>query len=153
MITATFQSSQAKSQAEENLMSVLFTLAASAADQVCASPGECANQGVDNFAGTPKRVWASIAALVSLAGVVVGWLARRRLSRRTGESGPGLAVVAVAAGLIGAVNGAVNLAVATDGPGNGNGVVGGAAALVLGVVGVVLGLSARSRSRRAEPVG
>ncbi|MEV8437306.1 DUF6223 family protein [Actinosynnema sp. NPDC051121] len=134
-------------------MSVLFTLAASAADQVCSSPGECADQGVGNFVGTPRRIWASIAALVSLAAVVVGVLARRRLSRRTGDSGRRGALVAVVAGLVGAVNGVVNLAVATGGLGSGNGVAGGAIALVLGVVGVVLGLSARSRSRRAEPVG
>lgn len=134
-------------------MSVLFTLAASAADQVCASPGECANQGVDNFAGTPRRVWASIAALVSLASVVLAVAARRRLSRRTGDNGRRGALVAVVAGVVGAVNGAVNLAVATGGLGSGNGVAGGAVALVLGVVGAVLGWSARSRSRRAEPVG
>ncbi|MCE7001127.1 DUF6223 family protein [Saccharothrix sp. S26] len=134
-------------------MSVLFTLAASAADQVCASPGECANQGVDNFAGTPRRVWASIAALVSLLSVVVGRLARSRANRGVGNGGRRAALVALVAGLIGAVNGAVNLAVADAGPGSGNGVVGGAAALVLGVVGVVLGRLVLVRARRAEPVG
>ncbi|MFE9747988.1 DUF6223 family protein [Saccharothrix saharensis] len=134
-------------------MSVLFTLTAEAAGQVCSTAGECANQGVDNFVGTPQRVWASIAALVSLVGVVVGVRARIRLGRRTGNGGTRGAVVALAAGLIGGVNGAVDLAVADGGPGSGNGVVGAAAALVLGVVAVVLGLLVLTRSRRAEPVG
>ncbi|MEU4746296.1 DUF6223 family protein, partial [Actinosynnema sp. NPDC023658] len=63
------------------------------------------------------------------------------------------AVVALVAGLIGAVNGVVNLAVAEGGPGTGNGVVGGGAALVLGLVGTVLGWSALTRSRRTQPTG
>jgi hypothetical protein len=133
-------------------MSVLFTLTA-AAGQVCSTAAECADQGVDNFVGTPKRIWAGIAALVSLAGVVVGALAWVRFTRRTGYRGTRGAVVALAAGLIGGVNGAVDLAVADGGPGSGNGVVGAAAAAVLGVVAVVLGLLVLTRSRRAEPVG
>jgi hypothetical protein len=52
------------------------------------------------------------------------------------------------AGLIGFVNGGLNLAVATGGPGTGNGVVGGAAALVLGLIAVATGGLALSRSRR-----
>ncbi|MFD8531716.1 DUF6223 family protein [Streptosporangium canum] len=36
--------------------------------------------------GTPERVWASVAALVALGGVVIGWLALAR-SRRTELSG------------------------------------------------------------------
>jgi hypothetical protein len=52
------------------------------------------------------------------------------------------------AGLIAAVSGGMNLAVATGGPGTGNGVVGAAGALVLGVIGVVLGGLALAQSRR-----
>ena len=56
--------------------------------------------------------------------------------------------MALAAGLIAVVNGGLNLAIATGGPGTGNGVVGGAAALVLGLIGVALGGLALARSRR-----
>jgi hypothetical protein len=49
------------------------------------------------------------------------------------------------AGLIAAVNGGLNLAVANGGPGTGNGVVGAAAALVLGLVAVAIGGVARRR--------
>jgi Na+-driven multidrug efflux pump len=52
------------------------------------------------------------------------------------------------AGLIAAVNGGLNLAVANGGPGTGTGVVGGAAALVLGLIAMVLGGLALTRSRR-----
>jgi len=56
--------------------------------------------------------------------------------------------VALAAGLIALVNGGLDLAVATGGPGTGNGVVGGAAAFVLGLIGMALGGLALARSRR-----
>jgi hypothetical protein len=54
----------------------------------------------------------------------------------------------LAAGLIALVNGGLNLAIATGGPGTGNGVVGAAAALVLGLIGMALGGLALARSRR-----
>ena len=56
--------------------------------------------------------------------------------------------MALAAGLIALVNGGLNLAIATGGPGTGNGVVGAAAALVLGLIGMALGGLALARSRR-----
>jgi hypothetical protein len=52
------------------------------------------------------------------------------------------------AGFIAAVNGGLNLAVANGGPGTGNGVVGGAAAFVLGLIALGLGGLALARSRR-----
>ena len=52
------------------------------------------------------------------------------------------------AGLIAAVDGGLNLAIANGGPGTGNGVVGGAAAFVLGLIGLVLGGLALARCRR-----
>jgi Na+-driven multidrug efflux pump len=60
------------------------------------------------------------------------------------------AIAAMAAGLIAAVNGALNLAFARGGPGSGNGVVGGAAALVLGLIAMVLGVLALVRSRHTR---
>jgi hypothetical protein len=56
--------------------------------------------------------------------------------------------VALVAGLIAAVNGGLNLAIAKGGPGSGNGVVGGAAALVLGMIGMVIAGIILARSRR-----
>lgn len=131
-------------------MSVLFALAAPAADQICTTATECANQGVGNFVGTPARIWASVAALVALVGVVIGALALTRSRRRIGNGGRKGAIVAVVAGLTGVVNGALNLAVADGGLGTGNGVAGGAVALVFGLVGVVLGWRVLARSRRTE---
>lgn len=128
-------------------MSVLFALAA----PICTSPTECAGQGVDTFLGTPERVWASVAALVALGAVVIGWLALRS-ARRTGGGRMG-AVVALAGGLISAVNGVVKLAVADGGLGTGNGVFGAALALVLGLAGAGLGGLALARRRRIELSG
>ena len=56
--------------------------------------------------------------------------------------------MAFLAGLIAVVNGALNLAVATGGPGTGNGVIGAAAALVLGLIAMALAGLALIRSRR-----
>src|SRR5215213_5425728 len=100
---------------------------------------------------TPRRLWATTAAVVALVGVVIGGLALRRSAGRIGPgNGRRGAIVALVAGLIAAVNGGLNLAVATGGLGSGNGVVGGAAALVLGVIATVLGGLALARSRSAD---
>ncbi|MEP6986391.1 MAG: DUF6223 family protein [Chloroflexota bacterium] len=56
--------------------------------------------------------------------------------------------MALVAGLIALVNGWLVLAVANGGPGTGHGVVGGAAATVLGLIDVVIGGLALARSRR-----
>jgi hypothetical protein len=133
-------------------MSVLFDIAAQAAPPVCTTAAECAGQGIDTFIGTPERVWASVAALVALGGVVIGWLALRSV-RRIGNGGRRGATVALVVGLTGGLNGAANLAVADGGLGTGNGVFGGALALVLGLVGAVLGGLALTRSRRPELSG
>ena len=99
---------------------------------------------------TPRRLWASAAAVVALVGVVTGGLALIRPASRFGSaSGPLGAVVALGAGLIAVVNGGLNVAVATGGPGTGNGVVGGAAAFVLGLIALAIGGLALSRSRRS----
>jgi len=51
------------------------------------------------------------------------------------------------------VNGGLNLAIAKGGPGTGNGVVGAAAALVLGLIAMALGGLALARSRRTGRPG
>jgi hypothetical protein len=103
---------------------------------------------------TPRRLWATTAAALGLAGVVIGILALVRPSGRLGTSGRLGAIVALVAGLIAVVNGGLNVAIAHGGPGTGNGVVGGAAAFVLGLIAVALGGLALTRRRRSvlEPV-
>src|SRR5882724_7615415 len=64
---------------------------------------------------TPRRLWATTAAVLALAGVVNGGLA---------------------------------VAIANGGPGTGNGVVGGAAAFVLGLIALALSGLALARWRR-----
>jgi hypothetical protein len=89
------------------------------------------------------------AAVVALAGVVIGGLALARSTDRPGTSnGRNRAIMAMAAGLVGLTMGVVNLAVADGGPGTGNGVIAGAIALVLGLIGTALSGLALTRDRR-----
>jgi hypothetical protein len=101
------------------------------------------------YGPTSRRLWASAAGALALVGVVVGGLARARSVRRIGNGGRLGAIVALMAGAVAAINGGLVLAVANGGPGSGNGVVGGAGAVVLGVIGTALGALALRRSRRA----
>jgi hypothetical protein len=98
---------------------------------------------------TPWRLWATTAAGLAVAGVVIGGLALRPSAGRIGTgNGRKGAIVALVAGLIAAVNGGLNLAIANGGPGNGKGVVGAAAAFVLGLIALALGGLALARCRR-----
>ncbi|MFC5747691.1 DUF6223 family protein [Actinomadura rugatobispora] len=117
-------------------MSVTSVLAAHASAQVVAA---------DAYDLTGGRLVGTAAALVSLAGVVIGGLALARSAGRNGKRG---AMVSLVAGLTGMVIGALNLAVADGGLGTGNGVAGGAIGLVLGLIATVLGYLALVRSRR-----
>lgn len=109
---------------------------------------------VDAHTLTAARFWASLAALLALAAVIIGKRALTRSARRIGDGGRRGAIVALVSGGIAALGGALNLAVADGGPGTGNGVVGGALALVLGLIATVLGRLALARSRRAvAPAG
>ena len=98
---------------------------------------------------TPRRLWATTAAVLALVGVIIGGLAVRRSAGHIGTGNERMwAIVALVAGLIAVVNGGLNLAVAKGGPGTGNGIIGGAVALVLGLIATVLGGLALARSRR-----
>jgi len=102
------------------------------------------------YGPTVRRLWATTAALMGLAGVAVGGLALAVPGSRFGTASGSLgAILALAAGLIAALNGGLNVAIATGGPGTGNGVVGGAAAFVLGLIAAAIGALALVRSRRA----
>jgi hypothetical protein len=99
---------------------------------------------------TPRRLRATIVAVLALVGVIIGGLALARPATRFGTASGRLgAIVALVAGLIAVVNGWLNLAIANGGPGTGNGVVGGAAAFVLGLIALPLGGLGLARSRRA----
>jgi hypothetical protein len=131
-------------------MSVGFVLAAPAAAHASVQP-----VAADAYELTAGRLVGTVAALVALAGVVIGGLALARSAGRIGKgngkgngNGKRGAVVSLVAGLTGMVIGALNLAVADGGLGTGNGVAGGAIALVLGLIAMVLGRLALARSRR-----
>jgi peptidoglycan/LPS O-acetylase OafA/YrhL len=93
---------------------------------------------------TPRRLWATAAAMLALVGVVIGGVALTRPVSRLRR-----AILALGVGLLAAVNGGLNLAVASGGPGTGNGVVGGAVAFVLGMIAIAIGWVALTRSRRS----
>src|SRR4051812_36088139 len=88
---------------------------------------------VDAYTLTPGRLVGTVAALVALAGVVVGGLALARSAGRLGNgSGRRGAIVALVAGLTGMVIGGLVVGAAEGGPGTGYGIVGGFAALAIG---------------------
>lgn len=98
---------------------------------------------------TSRRLWATTAGALALISVVIGGLALARSTNRFGTAGRLGVIAALAAGLMAVINGSLVLAVANGGLGSGNGVVGGAAALVLGLIGMVIGGLALGRSRRS----
>lgn len=93
---------------------------------------------VSTYAMTPGRLWSLLGAALGIAGVLAGGLALRR--------GKG-ALVALVTGVAGGVVGGWVVAAAEGGPGTGYGIVGGYAALVIGLVAVALGGLAVARSR------
>jgi Family of unknown function (DUF6223) len=104
---------------------------------------------VDAYTLTSGRLLGTLAALVALAGVVVGGLTLARSAGRiTNGNGKREAIVALVAGLTGMVIGGLVVATAEGGPGTGYGIVGGFAALAIGLIATVLGWLALARSRR-----
>jgi hypothetical protein len=95
---------------------------------------------------TFDRAVATAAAVVALAGAVMGGLA---LLRPAGGGSPRNSRIALATGVVGVVVGVWVLATADGGPGTGNGVIGGYAGVLFGLLAVLLGglVLARSRSR------
>ncbi|GIE77329.1 hypothetical protein Aph02nite_32790 [Actinoplanes philippinensis] len=92
---------------------------------------------------TVDRAVATLAAVVALAGVVTGWRAHSRAAAGRSRN----SLIALAAGAAGLIAGVWVLATADGGPGTGNGVVGGYAGVLFGLVAVALGGTARARSR------
>ncbi|MDG4828749.1 DUF6223 family protein [Solwaraspora sp. WMMD1047] len=93
------------------------------------------------------RLGASIAAVLGLAGLVVGGLALARPAGRFG--GRRGATLAVTAGLLGLVVAGLVVATSDSGIGTGNGRGGAYLALVAGLLAVALGGLGLTRHRRA----
>ena len=117
-----------------------FVLAAPAAAQVTTPSTAAASYDL-----TTGRLVGSVAALVALAGVIVGGLALARSAGNRARK----ATVALTAGLIGMAVGGLVVALAKGGPGTGYGIVGGFVALAIGLVATILGWLALAPARRA----
>ena len=102
---------------------------------------------VGPFTLTADRLWANLAVVLALIGVVSGGLALAR-SAGNRRNRAILAILAIVAGLIAAIIGGLLLATADGGPGAGNGVVGAFIALVLGLIAVAEGGLFLFQSRR-----
>lgn len=89
------------------------------------------------------RIGPTIAALVGLAAVVVGWRTFRRHDRFSARP-----TTVVGIGVATVVAGVTFLGLADDGPGSGNGVIGSGAAVALGLLAIVLGALAQVRRDR-----
>ena len=107
------------------------------------------SSGVDAHTVTAGRLMGTTAALVAMAGVIIGGLALarsgghdRNVNWRRG------AVVALGAGLTGVAIGGFVVAVAEGGPPTGAGIVGGFVAIAAGLIAVILGGLALTRSPR-----
>lgn len=101
------------------------------------------------YGPTTRRIWASTAAILALVSVIIGMRTFRQPTVSINPRKTKIWILtAMLLGLIAVVNAVLNLANANGGPGTGNGVVGAAAAFVLGLTGMVLGLLAFARYRR-----
>ena len=94
---------------------------------------------------TGRRLWATSVVLLALASVSVCVVALARSASRFTTVPWRFGTLII--GLIATVNGVLVLTLATGGPGSGNGVVGGAAALVLGLAATAMAGKGLARSR------
>ena len=98
---------------------------------------------------TSKRQFALVALGMGLISVIFGWRAfPKSASRVTVNKRKSGHIAAIVTGLMAVIGGGWNLAIANGGPGSGNGVLGSAQALVLGLTGMFLGGLAMARFRR-----
>ena len=98
---------------------------------------------------TSKRQFALVALGLGLLSVIFGWRTFRKSSSHTSiRNGKSWPIVAIVTGLMAVIGSVLNLATANGGPGSGNGVIGSAQALVLGLTGMFFGGLAMVRSRR-----
>ena len=92
------------------------------------------------------RLLPTIAVLLGLTGVVIGW--RALVNSGGAGNGRSKAIIAMILGLIGLFTGLLHATNAAGGPGTGNGLVGAYVAMVLGLVNVAIGALALARSKR-----
>ncbi len=123
---------------------LVFVSSLPAAADAVARPAE-----VGAYALTSGRLWAMIAALVGLAGVVIAGLVLRFAG--AGRSARRGAVAALLSGVTGAGIGTWVVVAADGGPGTGYGIVGGFIAMAIGLVGTVLAGLCLVRFRRPVP--
>ncbi|MFF5217468.1 DUF6223 family protein [Micromonospora sp. NPDC000442] len=116
-------------------------LAAPVTTHIAAHP--TAAQGMSMSGG---RIGSTVAALLALAGVVVGGLALAPGRLRTGRVRAGW--IALVAGAVGMALGGLVVVTSDAGIGTGNGRGGGYVALVVGLIAVVVGGVVLARSRR-----
>jgi hypothetical protein len=95
---------------------------------------------------TLRRAWATASAGVALVSAISGGLALARPGAWLRGHRRQRGFVALGGGCLAAMSGALNVAMSRGGPGTGNGVVGGAAALILGLLAVTLGVRALTRT-------
>ncbi len=101
------------------------------------------------YGATTRRIWATTAGMLAMVSVIIGVRSFRQSAVSINTRSSKIQVfVAISLGLIALVNAVLNLSMAKGGPGTGNGVVGAAAALVLGLIGMVFGVLAFARYRR-----
>ncbi|MEV6660147.1 DUF6223 family protein [Nocardia fluminea] len=108
-----------------------------------AAPASAATSTLaDSYGLTTDRLVATSAAVLGLAAAIVGGWAAARAGR------PHRSLIAIGTGAAAAVVGVIGFATADGGPGTGNGIVGAAIAIFLGVVAIALGALARARAHR-----
>ena len=95
------------------------------------------------------RLGSSLAAVIGLAGAVVGRLAGRgRAGTRGTRAGRNGALVALVAGALAFVVGGLVVVTAEGGLGTGNGLGGGVVAMIFGLLSIALGWRARHAATR-----
>ncbi|MFC9664205.1 DUF6223 family protein [Nocardia sp. NPDC127606] len=116
---------------------------ATALTLICAAPAAAATTTLaDSYGMTTDRLVATSAAFLGLAAVLVGGWAVSRAGN------PARSFIAIGAGAVAAIVGVIGFATADGGPGTGNGIVGAAIAIFLGLVAVALGIRAYLRAHR-----
>ncbi|NML52732.1 hypothetical protein HHL19_17025 [Streptomyces sp. R302] len=120
----------------------VLAVVATAASAVASAPAQTLAASVTTF--SVGRLAASAGAVIGLIGLVAAW---RALTRPTARRG---ARLALAAGPVAVVLGAVVAATADGGLGTGNGLGGAYVALLVGLAATALGVRAHARARRTD---
>jgi heme A synthase len=95
---------------------------------------------------TADRAWATAIAIIGVIGAVIALIALRRARKGTSSTRNRGTVVSAGLGVIAVAGGIMNLVLADGGPGTGNGVIAGAAAIVTGATACLCSLLARRRT-------